>query len=115
MILQSVAHGQMMLNHYQNQLKISKIYAEIPEFARASLELILCGADRYTTDDGDTIIAKCDNCLSASTFILTHHEFTVREQREAHEKRDCSVVLSKYYPPKWLRPLSLAPPAVLST
>lgn len=110
MVLQSLAHGQMMLNHYQNQLKISKIYAEIPEFARASLATILCGADRYNTEDGDAIIAKCDNCLSASSFILAHHDFNGQEQRKTVDEIEYHFVLSNHYPRKWLRPLTLAPP-----
>jgi len=115
MILQSVAHSQMMLDHYQNQVKIAKIYAEIPEFARGSLDRILCGADRYTNDDGETVFAKCDNCLSASNFILTHCEFTGQEQLEAADEFTFSFASSEYLPPKWLRPLMLAPPSVLST
>lgn len=115
MILQSMAHGQMMLNHYKNQLEISKIYAEIPEFARASLALILCGADRFNTDDDNSVIAKCDNCLSASSFILAYHEFIGQEPLETADDIDHIFVISAYYPRKWLRPLPLAPPAVLST
>lgn len=114
MILQSVTHSQIMLGHYQTQFKILKIYAEIPEFIRGPLELILCGADRYNTDDNNTIIAKCDNCLSASNFILSHNEFTGQEQLQVADEIDLSFSLSEYNLPKWLRPLTLAPPAVLS-
>ena len=114
MVLQSVAHSQMMLEHYQTQVKISKIYAELPEFARGSLDLILCGADRYTTDSDNIIIPKCDNCISASIFILTHYEFTGLTPREIVGELIHNFTSSEYYPPKWLRPLMLAPPAALS-